>query len=118
MPPIWSEPGLALRKRAGNRADALLSVQYGKDLSPCLGALLRQIFGDIPDGAGKTPERSFTVAGEGVLVQPRLARGDVPALATILVVDDHAYVRRTIRAVLEQQGHRKIYEAENGMCHR
>jgi two-component system, chemotaxis family, chemotaxis protein CheY len=38
----------------------------------------------------------------------------VPALATILVVDDQKFVRRTLRSLLAQQPHWKIYEAENG----
>lgn len=48
------------------------------------------------------------------MIEPRLARGEVPTPVTILVVDDHAYVRRTICAVLEQQAHWKIYETANG----
>ena len=34
--------------------------------------------------------------------------------ATILVVDDQPYVRRTIRSLLAEQSHWKVYEAENG----
>lgn len=33
---------------------------------------------------------------------------------TILVVDDHEFVRHTLRSLLSQQPHWKIYEAENG----
>jgi two-component system, chemotaxis family, chemotaxis protein CheY len=38
----------------------------------------------------------------------------VPRPATILIVDDQKFVRRTLRSVLAQQPHWIIYEAENG----
>jgi two-component system chemotaxis response regulator CheY len=38
----------------------------------------------------------------------------VPIPATILVVDDQKFVRHTLRSLLAQQPHWKIYEAENG----
>lgn len=38
----------------------------------------------------------------------------MPIPATILVVDDQAFVRHTLRSLLAQQHHWKIYEAENG----
>lgn len=38
----------------------------------------------------------------------------MPTPATILVVDDQAFVRHTLRSLLAQQPHWKIYEAENG----
>jgi DNA-binding NarL/FixJ family response regulator len=34
--------------------------------------------------------------------------------ATILIVDDHEYVRRTLRSLLAQQPHWKIHEAADG----
>jgi DNA-binding NarL/FixJ family response regulator len=40
--------------------------------------------------------------------------GDVTLAATILVVDDHHLVRRTLHSLLAQQPHWKIYEAANG----
>ena len=38
----------------------------------------------------------------------------MPTQATILVVDDQKFVRHTLRSLLAQQPHWKIYEAENG----
>ena len=38
----------------------------------------------------------------------------MPIPAKILVVDDQAYVRRTLRMLLKQQPHWEVYEAENG----
>jgi DNA-binding NarL/FixJ family response regulator len=38
----------------------------------------------------------------------------MPVPAKILVVDDHAYVRRTLRTLLKQQSHWEIYEAKDG----
>jgi DNA-binding NarL/FixJ family response regulator len=38
----------------------------------------------------------------------------MPIPATILVVDDQPYVRRTIRSLLSRQPHWKIHEAKNG----
>ena len=38
----------------------------------------------------------------------------MPTPATLLVVDDQAVVRHTLRSLLAQQPHWKIYEAENG----
>ena len=38
----------------------------------------------------------------------------MPTPATILVVDDQPYVRRTICSLLAEQSHWKVYEAENG----
>jgi DNA-binding NarL/FixJ family response regulator len=38
----------------------------------------------------------------------------VPVPATILLVDDHEIVRRSLRALLAQQPHWKIYEAADG----
>ncbi|PYU25684.1 MAG: hypothetical protein DMG32_11540 [Acidobacteria bacterium] len=43
-----------------------------------------------------------------------LARGALPVPAKILVVDDQQFVRRTLRSLLTQQSHWKVYEAENG----
>jgi DNA-binding NarL/FixJ family response regulator len=48
------------------------------------------------------------------LFPPRLARGDLPLPAKILVADDQQFVRRTLRSLLTQQSHWKVYEAENG----
>jgi two-component system chemotaxis response regulator CheY len=38
----------------------------------------------------------------------------MPTPATILVVDDKPLARRTLRSLLAQQSHWRIYEAENG----
>jgi DNA-binding NarL/FixJ family response regulator len=38
----------------------------------------------------------------------------VPVPATILLADDHEIVRRSLRALLAQQPHWKIYEAADG----
>lgn len=38
----------------------------------------------------------------------------MPVPATILVVDDQPYVRRTVRSLLAEQSHWKVHEAENG----
>src|SRR5207245_10822900 len=38
----------------------------------------------------------------------------MPIPALILVVDDQAYVRNTLRSLLAQQRHWHIYEAESG----
>jgi len=38
----------------------------------------------------------------------------VPVPATILIVDDHELVRRSLRSLLAQQSHWKIYEAADG----
>jgi len=38
----------------------------------------------------------------------------IPTTATILVVDDQAFVRHTLRSLLAEQPHWKVYEAENG----
>ena|ERR1700720_243217 len=38
----------------------------------------------------------------------------MPIPATILVVDDQPYVRRTLRSLLADQSHWKVHEAENG----
>jgi DNA-binding NarL/FixJ family response regulator len=38
----------------------------------------------------------------------------VPIPATILVVDDQPYVRQTLRSLLAEQSHWKVFEAENG----
>ena len=38
----------------------------------------------------------------------------VPVPAKILIVDDHALVRRTLRSLLAEQRHWKIYEASDG----
>jgi two-component system, NarL family, response regulator LiaR len=38
----------------------------------------------------------------------------MPIPATILVVDDQQFVRRTLRSLLAQQRHWTIYEAEDG----
>ncbi len=38
----------------------------------------------------------------------------MPIPAKILVVDDQQFVRQTLRALLRQQSHWKVYEAENG----
>jgi DNA-binding NarL/FixJ family response regulator len=38
----------------------------------------------------------------------------MPIPATILLVDDQALVRRTLRSLLAQQSHWTVYEAENG----
>jgi DNA-binding NarL/FixJ family response regulator len=38
----------------------------------------------------------------------------VPVPATILIVDDHELVRRSLRSLLAQQPHWKIYEAADG----
>lgn len=38
----------------------------------------------------------------------------MPVPATILLVDDHEIVRRSLRALLAQQPHWKIYEAADG----
>ena len=38
----------------------------------------------------------------------------IPTTATILVVDDQAFVRHTLRSLLSEQPHWKVYEAENG----
>jgi two-component system chemotaxis response regulator CheY len=38
----------------------------------------------------------------------------MPIPATILVVDDQAFVRRTLHSLLAQQSHWRVYEAENG----
>lgn len=38
----------------------------------------------------------------------------MPIPATILVVDDQAYVRHTLRSLLAQQPHWKIHEAGDG----
>lgn len=46
--------------------------------------------------------------------RPRLARGDVPRAAKILIVDDQQLVRETLLSLLRQQSHWKVYEAENG----
>lgn len=38
----------------------------------------------------------------------------MPEPATILVVDDQRFVRRTLRSLLAKQSHWKVHEAENG----
>ncbi len=38
----------------------------------------------------------------------------MPIPATILVVDDQQWVRKTLRTLIRQQSHWKVYEAENG----
>ena len=38
----------------------------------------------------------------------------MPVPAKILIVDDHALVRRTLRSLLAEQRHWKIYEASDG----
>jgi response regulator NasT len=38
----------------------------------------------------------------------------MPISATIMVVDDQPFVRRTLRSLLAEQSHWKVYEAENG----
>ena len=38
----------------------------------------------------------------------------MPIPAKILVVDDQQFVRRSLRSLLRQQPHWKVYEAENG----
>src|ERR1700676_3219579 len=43
-----------------------------------------------------------------------LPEGDVLPLAKILVADDQPLVRRTLRSLLAEKSHWKIYEAENG----
>jgi len=40
----------------------------------------------------------------------------VPIPATILIVDDHALVRRNLRSLLASQRHWKIYEAADGQA--
>lgn len=40
----------------------------------------------------------------------------VPIPAKILVVDDQQFVRRTLCALLDQQPHWKVYEAEDGIA--
>ncbi|PYU32715.1 MAG: hypothetical protein DMG31_10230 [Acidobacteria bacterium] len=57
---------------------------------------------------------SWHCRGRSPTLRPSLARGDVPIPAKILVVDDHQFVRQTLRALLRQQSHWKVYEAENG----
>ena len=38
----------------------------------------------------------------------------MPIPAKILVADDQKFVRQTLRSLLTQQSHWKVYEAENG----
>jgi CheY-like chemotaxis protein len=47
-------------------------------------------------------------------LRPRVAQGDVPTPAKILLVDDHQFVRQTLCFLLRQQSHWEVYEAENG----
>ena len=75
-----------------------------------------------PEGLGCVPY--CTDGDQGVFIswhgrvaanRPRLAlRGDVPIPAKILVVDDQPFVRRTLRSLLLQQPHWKVFEAASG----
>jgi DNA-binding NarL/FixJ family response regulator len=45
-----------------------------------------------------------------------LPKAIVPAPAKILIVDDKQFVRHTLRSLLGQQPHWKVYEAEDGIA--